>query len=309
MRIGARGSPLSLAQSGQLRTQLARAFGIEEAEDCERLFPLIGFTTTGDRIQDRPLSQAGGKGLFTKELDEALLGGQIDCAIHSLKDVPTTLPDGIVLLAGPAREDRRDALVSLTGTTLDGLRRGAVVGTASLRRGAQILHARPDIKIVNLRGNVGTRLNALQGGDMDATLLACAGLTRLGLAQNTPHVLLDPAAMPPAVGQGALAITARAGDEAVAQAFARIADTVCMIETTAERAFLARLDGSCRTAIAAFTWLDGDGALHMIGEKLSDDGAKRWRVEGQVQGGDLHKAAQLGERLADEILDQAGPPA
>lgn len=304
IKIGARGSPLSLTQTGQLRVQLAASLGITKGDIDHRL-PLIIITTTGDRIQDRPLSEAGGKGLFTKELDEALLDGRIDCAIHSLKDVPTYMPDGVILLAGPKREDRRDALVSLGGLSLDQLRPNAVIGSASLRRGTQLRYARPDLQVVNLRGNVGTRLEKLRDGKMDATLLAAAGLTRLGLL-DVPHVMLDPVQMPPAIGQGALAITARREDHAVIEAFSTIADAATHIETAAERAFLTALDGSCRTAIGAFAKLNNNGVLEFIGEALCSDGQQRWRVSDHLDGADLRRASELGTRLGLQVKAQAG---
>ena len=304
MRIGARGSPLSLAQTRQLRELLAASLNIDPSQ-YDKLLPIIAITTTGDRIQDRPLSEAGGKGLFTKELDDALLDGRIDCAVHSLKDVPTHMPDGIILLAGPAREDRRDALVSLNGLSLDQLRQGAIIGSASLRRATQLQFARPDLKIISLRGNVGTRLEKLRAGLMDATLLAAAGLRRLDL-MNVPHVMLDPVAMPPAIGQGALAITARLGDRDVALKFAAIEDSNNHIETAAERAFLAALDGSCRTAIGALVHLQSDGSLDFIGEALSHGGQHRWRETARLEQADLINAAQLGFELGLKIKAQAG---
>jgi hydroxymethylbilane synthase len=304
IRIGARGSPLSLAQTGQLRDLLAASLGVAP-QDKDRMLPIIAITTTGDKIQDRPLSEAGGKGLFTKELDDALLEGRIDCAIHSLKDVPTYMPDGIVLLAGPVREDRRDALVSLDGLSLDQLKHGAVIGSASLRRGTQLRFARPDLKVVNLRGNVGTRLEKLRAGDVDATLLAAAGLTRLGLL-DVPHVMLDPVQMPPAIGQGALAITARKGDEAVVEAFAAIACSRTQIETAAERAFLTALDGSCRTAIGALATLQADNSFDFIGEALSADASNRWRESASLLTPSLVDAIALGTRLGQGVKAQAG---
>jgi hydroxymethylbilane synthase len=304
IKIGARGSPLSLAQTRQLRARLAKSLGIDDAAIEDRL-PIVVITTTGDRIQDRPLLEAGGKGLFTKELDEALLDGRIDCAVHSLKDVPTSLPDGICLLAGPEREDRRDALISLAGGDLDSLRHGAMIGTASLRRAAQLLYARPDLQIVSLRGNVGTRLEKLRTQNMDATLLAAAGLARLGLT-DVPSFMLDPISMPPAIGQGALAITARHDDLAIQDAFAAICDPITHLETTAERAFLTALDGSCRTAIGAYTQCDDMGGLKLIGEALSGDGQRRWRVEGFVQNATLEASAGLGRDLGLQIKQMAG---
>lgn len=304
IRIGARGSPLSLAQTRQLRATLAWALGIADT-DVERQLPIVAITTTGDRIQDRPLMEAGGKGLFTKELDDSLLDGRIDCAVHSLKDVPTSMPAGILLLPGPVREDRRDALISLEGLTLETLKHGAIIGTASLRRAAQLLHARPDLQIVSLRGNVGTRLEKLKAQNMDATLLAAAGLARLGL-DNMPITYLDPMTMPPAIGQGALAITVRDGDHAVIAAFSKISDLSSHIETSAERAFLTALDGSCRTAIGAMAHLEAGGTLNFLGEALSADGKSRWREHGTLSDATVKTAASLGHALGLKIKAQAG---
>jgi hydroxymethylbilane synthase len=311
IKIGARGSPLSLAQSGQLRALLGRSLGLA-ARDFEHLLPLIPIVTTGDKIQDRPLSEAGGKGLFTKELDDALLDGRIDCAIHSLKDVPTVLPDGIILLTGPKREDRHDALVSLEGLKLSDIRAGGIIGSASLRRGAQLQFQRPDLKIVTLRGNVGTRLEKLRAGGIDATLLAAAGLARLGLT-DVPHVLLDPHEMPPAIGQGALAITVRAGDVRLIEAFAAISDPETALETAAERAFLTALDGCCRTAIGALTHVSADGCLTLLGETFSEDGRTRFRRTEVAQNATLESAWHLGFQLglqikADVTANQSGSP-
>src|SRR5580765_2820677 len=206
LRIGSRGSPLALAQSRLVAAMLAGQSGLEASA-----FPIETFMTSGDRIQGR-LQEAGGKGLFTKELDEALLNGRIDAAVHSMKDLPTRLPPGIVLAAVPAREDQRDAFIATRARTLMELPPGATVGTASLRRQAQTLHLRPDLKVELLRGRVETRLAKIEGGAFDATYLALAGLKRLGLAQHAASIV-DSEIMPPAPGQGALAITARAGDE------------------------------------------------------------------------------------------------
>jgi hydroxymethylbilane synthase len=302
LRIGARGSPLSLAQTGQTRDALAVALGLS-GPDIDVLLPIAPIVTTGDRIQDRKLLEAGGKGLFTKELDEALLDGRIDCAIHSLKDVPTVLPDGIVLAAVPAREDVRDALLTRDGAALADLKPGAIVGTASLRRQAQLLHARPDLQIVTLRGNVDTRIARMAEGSVDATLLALAGLTRLGRIDR-PMQLLDPVAMPPAVGQGALAITARADDARTLDALARLDDAPTRCAVSMERAFLAALDGSCRTAIGAYVRAE-DGALHFIGEALAGDGAQRWRREGVAAAGEAAAfAADLGAQVRAEAGDR-----
>ncbi len=301
LRIGARGSPLSLAQTGQARARLAAALGAAESA-----IEIVPITTTGDRIQDRRLIEAGGKGLFTKELDEALLDGRIDCAVHSMKDLPTRLPDNICIAAVPAREDPRDAFVSLKAKTLADLPPGAVIGTASLRRQAQVLAARPDLRVVTLRGNVDTRLKKLESGDADATYLALAGLKRLGLEARATS-LTDINAMPPAAGQGALAITARADDENTLRALALIEDPMARLEIEAERAFLAALDGSCRTPIAALARAGG-GALVFIGETLTPDGAQRWRREETIalSGAGHEQAGALGDRLARDIRAEAG---
>lgn len=301
LRIGARGSPLSLAQTGQTRDALARALGV--TADAIEIIPI---TTTGDRIQDRRLIEAGGKGLFTKELDEALLDGRIDCAIHSMKDLPTKLPDGIALACVPAREDPRDAFVSAKAKTLADLPAGARVGTASLRRQSQVLSARPDLVVAMLRGNVDTRLKKIEEGEFDATFLALAGLKRLGVDGRATSIV-NTDEMPPAAGQGALAITARAGDEPTLHALSQIEDPMARLEIEAERAFLAALDGSCRTPIAALARAGG-GALIFLGEALTPDGAGRWRRSETIalDGAGLTGAAALGERLGRSIRDEAG---
>ena len=272
IKLGTRGSPLALTQCRLVAGLLARASGMAPSE-----FSLKSFITSGDRLTNRRLEDAGGKGLFTKELDEALLDGRIDCAVHSMKDLPTRLPDGIVLAAVPSREDPRDAFISHKAKMLQELPQGAVVGTASLRRQAQALHLRPDLKIVTLRGSVETRLRKLEDGTIDATFLALAGLTRLGL---TGHVtaLLDVSEMPPAPGQGALALTCRADDAATLGVLAKISVPVSEIAVAAERGFLEALDGSCRTPIGALATIQDD-KLSLVGEVLSPDGAQHWRRE------------------------------
>lgn len=300
IKIGARGSPLSLAQTRWLRGKLAQALNIPENEIEEQL-PIIPITTQGDKIQDRALLEAGGKGLFTKELDEALLDGRIDCAIHSMKDVPTVLPDGISLLPSPPREDRRDALITKDGLMLEELPHGAKLGTASLRRSAQLLKIRPDLQISLLRGNVGTRLAKIEDGTFDATILAIAGLKRLGLAENTKYSLLDPVEFPPAIGQGALAITARSNDEDVYNAFALIECKATNIEVAAERAFLQALDGSCRTPIGAYAKIDEFKELEFIGELLSDDGSKSYKEKDKIENPDIEYASKLGDHLGRKI--------
>lgn len=302
IKIGARGSPLSLAQTGWLRGELGKALGIS-SNDFETKLPIIPIITQGDKIQDRALLEAGGKGLFTKELDEALLDGRIDCAIHSMKDVPTALPDGIVLLGCPPREDRRDALITKNGISLEELPKGASLGTASLRRSAQFLRARPDLKIGLLRGNVGTRLSKIENGEFDATILAMAGLKRLGLFETTPHQAIDPYLMPPAIAQGSLAITARKNDVKIFNAFKLIEHEETTIEICAEREFLRALDGSCRTAIGAYARFE-NGNLVFDGQKLNDDGSICKKISANIKNPNLNEACKFGYELGQKLLNQ-----
>lgn len=301
LRIGARGSQLSLTQTEWTRARLAEANGA-----TLDALPVTPITTSGDRQQEGRLIEAGGKGLFTKELDEALLDGRIDIGVHSLKDLPTRLPDGIVLACVPVREDPRDAFVSLKARTLAELPAGAVVGTASLRRQAQVLFLRPDLSVVTLRGNVDTRLNKLERGDADATFLALAGLKRLGLHERASS-LVDAQEAPPAACQGALAITARVDDAATLAALAKIEHAPTRVEIEAERAFLEALDGSCRTPIGALARCDG-ATLSFVGETLTPDGKRRWRREETITlGADaVSQARELGARLGHSIRDEAG---
>jgi hydroxymethylbilane synthase len=299
IKIGTRGSPLALTQCRQTATLLARAAGLPEAD-----FPLQSFVTSGDRLKDQRLQDAGGKGLFTKELDEALLDGRIDAAVHSMKDLPTRLPDGIVLAAVPQREDPRDAFISHKAKRLQDLPQGAVVGTASLRRQAQALHLRPDLKIVTLRGSVETRLRKLEDGTIDATFLALAGLTRLGLTRHVT-ALLDSQDVPPAPCQGALALTCRAGDTATSNVLAKISVAASEIAVAAERGFLEALDGSCRTPIGALATIHDD-RLSLVGEVLSPDGAQHWRQQETIPLGGIAQAAALGRKLGGLIRAEAG---
>jgi len=303
LRIGARASPLSLAQTRHVRGLLATALGLDAAA-AEELLPILPMSTTGDRIADRRLLEAGGKGLFTKELDEALLDGRIDLAVHSMKDLPTALPDGIVLACAPEREDVRDAFVALEAASLADLPAGAVIGTASLRRQAQTLHRRPDLQVEILRGNVQTRLAKLAGGEAHATFLALAGLKRLGLEAHA-RSLLDPEEFPPAVGQGALAVTARAEDCRALEALARIEQPGVRLCIEAERGFLTAAEGSCRTPIAALTRRDGD-RLILLGEALTPDGRQRWRGVREMRGEDAAKAWNLGLELGRALREEAG---
>ncbi|MGO4571971.1 hydroxymethylbilane synthase [Microvirga sp. 2TAF3] len=289
--IGTRGSPLALAQAHETQRRLGAAHGFAPEQ-----LPLQLIKTTGDTIQDRALSEAGGKGLFTKELDIALLEGSIDLAVHSAKDLPTVLPEGIVIAGYLPREDVRDVFISRRAKSLRDLPEGAVVGTASLRRQAEVRRLRPDLKVVLLRGNVETRLAKLDRGEVDATLLAMAGLRRLGL---TDHVtaILDTDDFLPAVGQGAIAIAARAGDERVLQMLRLILDAQTGYALAAERAFLTVLDGSCRTPIAGHARLVG-GELEIRGLVLRPDGSDALEV---IRRGAPADAAALGHEAGLDL--------
>jgi len=309
VRIGARGSKLSLAQSGHMQRKIAAALGADpaNAEEVARVAPLIIITTTGDRVQDRRLLEIGGKGLFTKEIEEALEEGRIDCAVHSLKDMPAAMPDGLCIAAVPEREDPRDAFLSHKVERMEDLPHGAILGTASLRRQAQALHRRPDLDVRLLRGNVDTRLAKLAAGEADAILLAVAGLNRLGLG-HLPQSLLDPVECPPAPGQGALAIETRAADIGAAWLDA-IRHGPTAVAVAAERGALAALEGSCKTAIGAHARLM-NGSLHLIVEALSADGVHRFRREGSAElsaARDPEAAARaLGVSLGEAISAEAG---
>lgn len=303
LSIGARASKLSLAQMQRVRAMLAAVLDLAQDQHDEML-PVFPMTTTGDRLVDRSLVDAGGKGLFTKELDEALLEGRIDIGVHSLKDLPAILPEGIVLACVPEREDARDALICSMAARIEDLPEGGVLGTSSLRRQAQALHLRPDLKIVNLRGNVQTRLAKLAAGEAQATFLALAGLRRLGLEDAAAGVL-DPRVMPPAVGQGALAVTARAGDFAVLEILARLEQPLIRLAIEAERGFLGAVEGSCRTPIAAHGTWEGS-RLHLLCEVLTPDGRQRWRLEGGIDAPDMAAARALGAGLGRALRMQAG---
>ena len=309
VRIGARGSKLSLAQAGQVQRRIAAFLGAdpEDPSQVERVAPLVVITTTGDRVQDRRLLEIGGKGLFTKEIDEALLAGRIDCAIHSMKDVPALLPEGLCIAAIPEREDPRDAFLSRRAERLEDLADGAVLGTASLRRQAQSLHRRPDLEVRMLRGNVDTRLAKLAAGEADAILLAQAGLKRLGLG-DLAKSLVDPTECPPAPGQGALAIETRIADRdrPWAQAL-RCGPTALAV--AAERGAMTALEGSCRTPIGAHAWHEG-GTLRLVVEALSPDGVLRFRHAGGTELSQLSdpegSARDLGLSLGHAVKAEAG---
>jgi hydroxymethylbilane synthase len=279
------------------RTALAAAHGWNEGE-----IEIVTIRTSGDRIQDRPLSDAGGKGLFTKEIEEALLADTIDIAVHSAKDMPTVLPDGLMLVACLAREDVRDAFISRKAATLRGLPQGAVVGTASLRRQAMVKRLRPDVSVVPLRGNVETRLKKLEAGEVDATILALAGLKRLGLADKAT-TLLDAQEFLPAVGQGAITIEAREDDRRMRDVLAKIDHADTGVALACERAFLGVLDGSCRTPIAGHAVLDGD-AISFRGMILRPDGSEAYETS---RAGNRRDATTLGADAGAELKRRAPP--
>ncbi len=303
LAIATRTSPLALAQAHALQAALADAHGLDGRE----AFPILGMTTTGDQITDRALLAAGGKGLFTKELEVALLNGEAAFAVHSMKDVPTTLPPGLEIAAMMEREDPRDVLLSSDGAArLADLPEGARLGTASIRRQAQALNVRPDLKPVLMRGNVDTRLAKLKAGEADATFLARAGLRRLGRAE-AERPALEPDEMLPACAQGAVGMEIRSDDEEARAALARIDHPPTRICAVAERAFLAALDGSCRTPIAAYAVIQGE-TLSLRGEALTPDGATRWGASGEAElGSDPFDAAdRLGRALGAEVGADGG---
>lgn len=293
VRIGTRGSPLALAQANETARLLAGLGATAE---------IVPIRTSGDAIVDRPLGEVGGKGLFTKEIDEALLDGRIDMAVHSAKDLPTQLADGLVITACLEREDVRDALLSPAASCIDDLPQGAVLGTSSLRRRALALRARPDLTVVEFRGNVETRMRKLTEGSADATLLALAGLKRLGLADRAAGIL-DSAGWLPAVGQGTIAITTRRDDDAVQSLAAKLDHGETSVALSAERAFLAVLDGSCRTPIGGLARLDGE-TLTFRGIIVKPDGSVAHEVERRGLGAD---AEVIGADAGAELAGRGGP--
>lgn len=296
LRLGSRGSPLALVQARQAQTALAAACGIAPEQ-----IEITIIRTSGDRIQDRPLADAGGKGLFTKEIEEALLSGAIDFAVHSSKDIPAMLPAGLTLAGFLQREDPRDALISDRAKTLRDLPRNARVGTSSPRRQALLKRARPDLRIVPLRGNVETRLRKIEAGEMDAAVLAVAGLRRLGLfSANATALEVDE--FLPAAGQGAIAIETRADDANARAHAAAIDDADTHTALAAERAFLAALGGSCRTPIAGHASLDGD-TVDFRGLVAKTDGSDAIEVSRRGRRAD---AAALGADAGHEIKRRAG---
>ncbi len=296
LKIGTRGSPLALAQAHETRDRLAAAFDLPP-----EAFDIVVIRTTGDAVQDRPLKEIGGKGLFTREIEEALLAGGIDIAVHSMKDMPGEQPVGLLLDTYLPREDVRDAFVSPGLRGLADLATGATVGTSSLRRRAQLLNRRPDLNVVEFRGNVQTRLRKLAEGVADCTFLAMAGLNRLG-ASDVPATPISPDDMLPAVAQGAIGIERRADDTRVAEMLAAIHDHVTGQRLAAERAFLAALDGSCETPIAGLAELSG-GTLRLRGEVLRPDGSE---AIGDDQNCPIEDGAALGRDMAAGLLARTG---
>ena len=297
LKIGTRGSPLALAQAHETRQRLARAFDLPE-----EAFAIVVIKVTGDAVQDRPLKEIGGKGLFTREIEEDLLSGKIDIAVHSMKDMPVDQPVGLLLDTYLPREDVRDAFVSRTHRSIAELAEGAVVGTSSLRRKAQLLNRRSDLIVVEFRGNVQTRLRKLADGVAECTFLAMAGLNRLAMA-DVPATPIADTDMLPAVAQGAIGIERRADDARVAALLEAVHDGPTGQRLGAERAFLAALDGSCETPIAGLAQLDG-GAILLRGEVLRPDGSEA--ISDECTGA-IEDGAEMGRVMAEKLLRQAGP--
>jgi len=305
LRIGTRGSALALAQAEETRRRLIAAHPALAAPGAVEIQAI---RTTGDRVQDRALSEIGGKGLFTKEIEDGLLDGSLDIAVHSMKDMPTRLPEGLIIGALLPREDPRDALFArdsaLAGpASLAALKPGAVVGTSGLRRQAQLLALRPDLRVVPFRGNVDTRLAKLDAGAVDATLLALAGLKRLGKADRVSAVL-DPQEMLPAVAQGAIGIECREADERVRALLSAIHDRDTGDRVAAERALLAALDGSCRTPIAALAELGPGDTLTLVSRVALPDGSE---MHEDRRDGPRSEAARLGTEAGAALRRRIGP--
>lgn len=296
IRIGTRGSPLALAQAHETRDRLLAAHGW--AADA---IEIKAFTTTGDKIGDRPLSEIGGKGLFTKELEEALFVGAIDVAVHSMKDMPAKMSDGLDVAAYLPREDARDAFISFAAPDLQSLPHGALLGSSSVRRTAQALRVRPDLKAVQFRGNVQTRLNKLQDGVAHATFLASAGLNRLGLSDKITSIMsMDE--MLPAVAQGAIGIQINESDEAVRKILEPLNHATTEIAVICERGFMAALDGSCRTPIAGHATIE-NGIVNFRGEALTLDGVHVFTV---TRSGAISDATRMGLDAGEEVKRRGG---
>ena len=297
LRIGTRGSPLALAQAYETRKRLTNALNISEDS-----FEIVVISTSGDRILDRPLKEVGGKGLFTKEIEQDMLDGKIDIAVHSMKDMPVEQPDGLTLGCYLPREDVRDAFVSSRYKNVNELPSGSKVGTSSLRRKAQLKFSRPDLEVVEFRGNVQTRLKKLKDGVATCTFLAMAGLNRLGL-EEVAQSTMNPNEMLPAIAQGAIGIEWREEDEQISDILKKIHHEETGQRLNTERAFLAELDGSCQTPIAGLAIIEGS-SLKFTGQVLRTDGSESIS---ETAFGDIEDGPRLGREMAQKILSQAGP--
>jgi hydroxymethylbilane synthase len=300
LRIGTRGSPLALVQAHEVRDRLCVADPVLAGDG---MLAIEIIKTTGDKLLDRSLADVGGKGLFSKEIDEALLDGRVDLAVHSMKDLETWLSGGIALAAILEREDPRDVFISHKAATLDELPAGSVVGTSSLRRQAQILRRRPDVTVETFRGNVQTRMRKLDDGEADATLLALAGLKRLGMAEVASEIL-EPDILLPAVAQGAVGVTCRVEDTAMAARLQALNHAPTWQRVTAERAMLAALDGSCRTPIGGLAELAPDGAMTLRGLVAKADGSEIFET---ARTGPASDAEAMGRDAGEELRRRAGP--
>ncbi len=296
LKIGTRGSPLALYQAHETRRRLMAAHGLAETD-----IEIIVITTTGDRVRDRPLSEIGGKGLFTKEIEEALFAGDIQLAVHSMKDMPARLPDGLVMAALLPREDPRDAFLSPVAKSIADLAQGATVGSSSVRRGAQLKRLRPDLNVIPFRGNVETRLRKLEDGVAQATFLACAGLNRLGLADKITSII-PMEMMLPAVAQGCIGIETRDDDAATRDILAPLNHAVTATAVTCERAFLAALDGSCRTPLAGHAFLEND-RVKFRGHALTLDGVHCFET---AREGAASDAEAMGREAGEEVKAKGG---
>jgi hydroxymethylbilane synthase len=297
LRIGTRGSPLALAQAYETRKRLTNALNISEDS-----FEIVVISTSGDRILDRPLKEVGGKGLFTKEIEQDMLDGKIDIAVHSMKDMPVEQPDGLTLGCYLPREDVRDAFVSSRYKNINELPSGSKVGTSSLRRKAQLKFSRPDLEVVEFRGNVQTRLKKLKDGVATCTFLAMAGLNRLGL-EEVAQSTMNPNEMLPAIAQGAIGIEWREEDRQISDILKKIHHEETGQRLNTERAFLAELDGSCQTPIAGLAIIEGS-SLKFTGQVLRTDGSESIS---ETAFGDIEDGPRLGREMAQKILSQAGP--
>jgi len=297
LKIGTRGSPLAMAQAFETRALLMKTW-----DWPEEAFNVVVIQTSGDRIQDRPLRLVGGKGLFTKEIEDQLLDGRIDIAVHSMKDMPTRQPVGLVLDTYLPREDVRDAFISQGINSIGALAVGTRIGTSSLRRRAQLLHVRPDLDVIEFRGNVQTRLKKLANNVASCTFLAMAGLNRLNMS-HIAAMAIEPEQMLPAIAQGAIGIERRSSDTEIARTLEPLHDISTGQRLISERAFLAALDGSCETPIAGLAVLEGSDLL-LRGEVLRPDGSEK--LSGQRRG-PIASGAEMGYDLAQELLSEAGP--